>query len=428
MRTCTDRRPIRQRAATALAAVIVGLPAALAGCATGTSGAGGHGNNTCQAPGITSNKITIGLIYPDSGGAVAEAFRATRSGVDARVALQNASGGVDGRQIVITWRDDQSSAAAFAVAAHDLVDRQHVFGLIAVSVVMPPSAGWLEKAGIPVTGIATSADWSEHGNLFHFGSLFNKGGAIDVFGKYVRTQNGSRALVVFDPSSAASQDLATQLTMSLQSQGIQVVGEYPYTDNISSPDKVVDRLRVTGADTLVGAAQTDAFVDIYSAARKAGVRLNVALSSAGYSPSLLRMHPGALGGMSVFVDYMPFEDKAPAMDTYQEAMARFAPELADPDDEIALGSYVAADEMIKGLEVSGPCPTRAKFIEKLRQVHDFTGGGLFAPTDISTPTAPTKCFNFLKVNPVGTNFVTVPSIRPDGFWCGDAVGPSPARG
>ncbi|MBL7488486.1 ABC transporter substrate-binding protein [Frankia sp. AgB1.9] len=427
MRKRTTKRPRRPRTATAIAAVIVGLPAALAGCATGSSASGGNSNGPCTAPGVTADAITIGLIYPDSG-AVSGGFRDARSGVDARVALQNASGGVNGRKIVIEWRDDRSDAAGFANAAHDLVDQQHAFGLIAVSIDLPPSADWLQKTGVPVTGIATSADWSQHPNLFHFGSIFNEGAAVDTFGKYVKSENGTKALVLFDPTSSASKDLAGRFTPSLQSQGIQVVSTYPYTENISSPAQVVERLRATGADTLVGAAQIDSFIDIYAAARQAGVKLNVALSSAGYSPSLLRTHGSAIAGMSVMVDYLPFEQPAPAMRTYQKSMADYAPELADPDDEIALGSYVAADEMIKGLEVAGACPTRPAFITNLRQVHDFTGSGLFAPTDLSRPAAPPPCFNFLKVNPTGTGFTTVPGNRPDGFWCGEPVEAAPTRG
>jgi hypothetical protein len=48
------------------------------------------------------------------------------------------------------------------------------------------------------------------------------------------------------------------------------------------------------------------------------------------------------------------------------------------------GSYLAADLMIKGLQVAGPNPTRASFIQDLRQVTDYTAGGILpGPTSFA---------------------------------------------
>jgi hypothetical protein len=41
-----------------------------------------------------------------------------------------------------------------------------------------------------------------------------------------------------------------------------------------------------------------------------------------------------------------------------------------------VSAYLAADVMIKGLQVAGKNPTRASFIKNLTQVTNYTAGGL----------------------------------------------------
>ncbi|MBL7499238.1 ABC transporter substrate-binding protein [Frankia sp. CNm7] len=416
-----NRRRTRARTATAAVALLVGLPGVLAGCDSSPATGPGSADAACSAPGVTADSIKIGLIFPDSGGAIATSFGAARGAAEARIGAQNATGGVHGRRIDLVWRDDASREDQFARAAHELVDTEGVFGLIATSIALGPSADWLASDRIPVTGVATGDAWGKHDNLFHFGSLFNQGGAVDTFGRFARARGATRALIVVDPGAAASGGLAHQYAPSLRSQGVEVVGEAAFTSGISSPAKVVSQLRATGADALVGAIPLETFIDIYAAAKNDGVRLRVALTNNGYSSAMLARRGPDMAGMSVIVGYHAFEQKSPAMLAYQEAMARYAPELADPNGELALGAYVATDEMIKGLEVAGPCPSRESFIANLRQVHDFDAGGLVAPTDLSTPNAPAACFNFLTVDPAGTAYTVVPGNQPDGFWCGGPV-------
>ncbi|MBL7494242.1 ABC transporter substrate-binding protein [Frankia sp. AgB1.9] len=412
---------LRARPATAaVTALLVGLCTALTACRP-LSNSTASGASACPTPqpGVTASAIKIGLIYPDTGPAeIAAAFMAARSGVEARIDLQNAHGGVNDRVIDLVWGDDQSDPQTFSLVAHDLVDDQRVFGLITPSIVLDKSAGWLEKDDVPVTGTATSAAWSDYPNLFHAGNLFNTGGA-SVFGDFVKAQGGTTALVVVDPNVAASQSLARQFAPSLQSRGIRVLGEVTYTDGVTNPDTVADQLQQSGADTLVGAAQSGPFIDIYSRATALGVKLKVALSATGFSPSLIAQRGTDMAGMSIMSSIAT--QGSPALTAYRGAMSTYAPELADPTDELALAGYVAADEMIEGVQLAGGCPTRQAFIQNLRKVTDFSANGLIPPIDLSHPKQPTLCENFIKVGPAGRSFVPVPppaALDRDGYWCG----------
>jgi ABC-type branched-subunit amino acid transport system substrate-binding protein len=413
----------RARTGGAAVAAMVFATALLGACRAPFSASSGKAD-TCATPsaGVTADSIKIGLVYSDTGPTdLVDEFKGVRSAVDARVQLQNAHGGVHGRRIDLVWEDDHSEAGGFSLAAHDLVDTQQAFGLIALTVQLDASAGWLESASVPVTGFATSAAWSDHPNLFQFGNLFDKG-VVSLFGDYVNAQGGSRAVIAVDPSSAVYENLANAYAASLRSRGIKVVGRVAYTPGVTSLTALASRLKGMGADTLIGTVQPSDFVDIYAAARQAGVSFDVALNTLGYSADLLSKRGPAMSGMSLISSFAPSD--SPPMRVYNDAMSRYAPEFADTSNEVAVASYIAADEMIQGLDLAGPCPTRAAFIRDLRQVRSFTGGGLLAPVDLSSPGTPILCEYFVKVNATGGGFTEVPppaSLNHGGAWCGERL-------
>ncbi|WP_198152733.1 hypothetical protein [Pseudofrankia sp. DC12] len=146
------------------------------------------------------------------------------------------------------------------------------------------------------------------------------------------------------------------------------------------------------------------------------------LNAGGFSTSLLDTFGSKTAGLSSASTFVA--PKSAAMTTYDNAMSSYAPKLLDPSDEIATAPYVAADEMIQGLRLASPCPTRATFIRNLRQVTDFTSSGLMAPVDLSKPKKPQVCKNFVRVDPTGRGFSMVPppaALNHAGFWCGQVL-------
>jgi ABC-type branched-subunit amino acid transport system substrate-binding protein len=399
---------------------LVGLSPALVGCGSASTSTSGGSGVSCptQVPGVTSNSIKVGLIYPDTGQqAVANSFQAVRSAVAARIDLQNSKGGINGRTIQMVWRDDQSDQTAFDVAARDLVNNENVFGLVSVSIVATgtDATTFLRSNDVPVVGAATNATWNDLPNYFHYGNIFTKG-VVTVYGDYVRSQGGTRAVILVDPTTQASGDLATEFADSLQSAGVTVVGSVQYTQGVSNPEAVANLMRATHADTIVGSSQIPAFVDIFRATKQLGVHLSVALNIDGYNPSLLAKYGSQLAGMSVVRGYVA--NNQPPMQTYFKTMTTYAPEVRDPTDALATAGYVAADEMLEGLQRAGACPTRQSFIKDLRADTAYTAGGMIAPVDLSKPSAPDDCWNFMKVNSAGTDFSTINPPAGQAFWCG----------
>jgi ABC-type branched-subunit amino acid transport system substrate-binding protein len=411
-------------AAAAIVALLMGILAALAACGTSSATSSGPASRCpTSAPGVTATSIKIGLVMPNTGPpGILGMFQGARSAVDARVNLQNAHGGVNGRKIDLVWADDQSTESGFSQAARDLVSNQQAFGLVALTVDLRGAAAWLASNNVPVTGFASDADWSNYTNVFHFGNLFDKG-TVSTFGDFVGAQGGTKAVVVIDPSQGASSNLSSTLAASLRSRGIQIVDQITFSHGISRAAYVAEELKQSGADALVGTAQGADFADIYAQAKSLGVTIKVALNTGGYSTSLLATYGSRMAGLSTISTFAAANSAA--MVAYDNAMSTFSPELADPSDEIAIASYVAADEMIEGLQRAGVCPTRAAFIDHLRQVTDFTAGGLMPPVDLSKPKEPVLCENFVRADASGHSFAPVPpptALGHDGFWCGQFLG------
>jgi hypothetical protein len=94
-------------------------------------------------------------------------------------------------------------------------------------------------------------------------------------------------------------------------------------------------------------------------------------------------------------------------------MSLYSPELQPPDQELALTGYINTDLFLAGLEAAGACPTRAKFVDNLRAVHNYDGGGLLpAPVDLGVVGQLNVCYTFLRANPAGSAFEIVKGAAP----------------
>nr|MDT0664456.1 ABC transporter substrate-binding protein [Micromonospora sp. DSM 115978] len=317
-------------------------------------------NGDCTTPGISPTEVKLGMIYPDTG-ALSSPFRYSRSGVDARLGLANANGGVHGRTVSYEWRDDESEPGVNGQAARLLVEQSDAFGMIMLTAAAAGSADFLAERGVPVVGIGSDGMWSEYPTMFSFANLAGAGSSVDTFGTYARAQGGTRAVFVTLDATASSDDVDGAVTASLQAQGIEIASHVTYDPSQGGED-VARAMRSAGADVLVGAVTAEIYAEVIAAVRAGGVDLKVALNPVGYTPTLLAAYGPAVAGMTIYLSYLPFEADSPAIATFHDAMARYAPELNQPNQEFAMLAYITTDLLLRGLELAGPCPTREGFV------------------------------------------------------------------
>jgi branched-chain amino acid transport system substrate-binding protein len=366
----------------------------------------------CHEPGVTADSIKIGQIFPDSG-LLAPLFRASRSGVTARVGEVNAAGGIHGRKIDLDWQSDDSDATANLQAARVLVERRDVFGLIETTGYATGSAQYLNQRGVPVTGNTLEPVWSRYKNMFSYAYRVTLGGSVTTWGAFAKAHGGTRAVVVESKLSEATVNVGDKIADSLRAAGIDVVDTLDYTPGVTSLDLFGRQILALRPDVLTGALPANQFAAVQVAATGAGLRPNVIMSPTGYDPNILHQYGPQVAGTYYFIPYIPFEANTPAHARFRQSMARYAPELQPADQEIALLGYISADLFLRGLDLAGDCPSRAAFIDKLRAVHDYTGADLMPrPVDLTQIGQLNPCYHFVRVKADGTGYEMVQGAKP----------------
>jgi ABC-type branched-subunit amino acid transport system substrate-binding protein len=352
---------------------------------------------------VTAREIKLGAIFPDTG-ALAATFAPIRNGIDARIGEANAAGGVHGRQISYVWSDDRGDPGANLEAAQRLVQDEKVFGIAAFSASMTGgSAEYLAAREIPVTGLAAEPVWSHSQNMFAF--AYTVGTIVDTYGQWTHLRGGTKAVVLQSAAIGATDTLGKQMMASMSGAGIATLPPIAYSTVTGSDEQIAEQIVDSGADVLVSMSDPDRFAQIVQATRAAGADIKVALSLSGYDPSNLHELGGEMAGITIPVFHTPLETNSAAIRRFRQSMVTYAPEGAT-DHEFALLGYIGTDEFIKGLEVAGPCPTRAAFINGMHSLTNYDAGGLVPAMDIKNHfAAPTRCFSFVTVNAEGTAFV-----------------------
>src|ERR1019366_9633657 len=111
--------------------------------------------------------ITIALITSLTGAAAPE-YSDSPAGFRARIALQNAQGGVNGHKIIPLVINDDTSPTTVVTAVQDAISKG-ALGIVANSALFFAAAKYHQQQGVPVTGnFSDGPEWGEqpYTNMF----------------------------------------------------------------------------------------------------------------------------------------------------------------------------------------------------------------------------------------------------------------------
>jgi len=302
--------------------------------------------------------------------------------------LQNAEGGINGRQIQLVVRDDQSTTTQDQTAAQNLIG-DNVFGVIDYSSFTFAGARALQQAGVPVTGYAFDGpEWGQqpYTNMFSYlppfetpfaGQYYN----WDFYGRFLQQAGVTKlAGLAYGNSPSAIEGLEGELAAA-KSLGISTCYK-----NESVPFGAVDFTAEALAIKKAGCnGVTALFVDASDIAlsqtlKNAGVTAKQLYAGTGYDQSLLT-NPSAVQSFSgsYITSQINFTTPNAATQAMLSALKKYDSHYTGGIPDFGLyGSYLAADLMIKGLEMAGQNPTRQTFINNLRQVTSYDAGGILS--------------------------------------------------
>lgn len=375
------REVIRLRRDSRALLVVSAVILLCSACANAANKASSGG---ASAPGVTPTSITVGSIANITG-VLSSDFAGVVDGVKAYFAMVNASGGIDGRKLLLPaddQKDDQGSPTTDLADAQELVEQDHVFAVVGVGTPFFGGAGYLAHEGEPSFGYMTSSDWQDGPTLFGaYGSYLDF--STDVMSDaYVASQLHATSVGVVAYDVAQSDDACSAAIAGLDSLGI-TVGFQDLAFGLGA-DPIPDVLKMKShhVDLLLTCLDVSGNVAFAQAMAQNGLDIHQ-LWLNGYDRSTLQQYGSLLNGVTVSLQHVPFEAASafpgayPGMENYLKEMAKYEP--ASEYDEVAFDGWVNAAQFVQGLKTVGRNLSQAKVVAAINDETAFTADGLIPP-------------------------------------------------
>ncbi len=362
------------------AAVVLSLAATGASAAPTPAPATASGNASCPAtPGVTPTTVNYGYIYSKTGPA-ANTFLGTSQAARLRIDQENAKGGVNGRKIIFKEYDDQTSPTTQVSVANQAIQSDNIFG-VSTATSTVSAYPTLKDAGIPVTGFNAQA-FGQDRNAFGVTGVTPPPG-IGSLGAIQKLKSlGVTRIANINHSSAGATAAGNSTSGAIKlvpgvTESLRIADEPQSTHDATS---TALRIKNSQSDGAIIVGFVEGAISIMQALKQQGVSLK-GVNIAGLSdPAVLKTSGGALeGALGVGAGTVPIGVPNAAVRTYANGMKAAG---INPYAVYAPIGYLGADLFIRGLKEAGKCPTRALFIEKLRNVTNYDGHGL-VPEKIS---------------------------------------------
>jgi branched-chain amino acid transport system substrate-binding protein len=361
----------------------VGLAALALSAACGVSPllGGSAGASSSAAP------LTIVLITSLSGPGSSE-FANTPPGFNARVALANAQGGVNGHKIKGIILDDQTSPNAIATAVQNAMSKGPI-GIISISPLFFLAAKYPNQAGIPVTGgFFDGPEWGTppyQSNMFaaDVGSLNPKYPVNTAIGSFIKAHGGTTLCSYGYGISPSSSRSAIGTADSFQHAGGKV-GVLDTSIQFGSVEMTTPALvaKQKGCDSFYAGLDDNSNFALANALKQDGVKPKVVVFPTGFEPSVVGAPAwSALQGGYFTTTFRPFQIPDSGTRQMQAALEKY--QHFTPTQFPTFNQYEAwlgTDLMLKGIQLAGKNPTHASVIQALRNLKSYNANGLLPQT------------------------------------------------
>ncbi len=364
---------MRIRSVTLALATTLLAGAAMAAVPTGTASAG-------ESP------YKIAMVTSLTGPGSSE-FSQAAAGFDARIALQNAEGGIDGHKLVGTVLDDQTSPSSVATAVQSALSKG-VIGIVSTSPLFFLAAKYPNQHGVPVTGgFFDGPEWGEqpYTNMFaaDVGSVNQKYPVNTQIGSFIKSHGGTVICSYgygISPSSARS---AYGTVLSFKHAGGKE-GVLDTSVSFGSVDMTTEALvaKQKGCNAFYAGLDDNSNFALTTTlgqdGREAqGARLPDRIRAGRDPLAGLARGPGRL--LRHHVPALPaarrrHPEMKSALDKYAHFTSGEFPNFSQYE------SWLGADLMIKGIQLAGANPTHASVIKALRNLKSYNGNGLLPIT------------------------------------------------
>jgi ABC-type branched-subunit amino acid transport system substrate-binding protein len=400
-----------------LGGVSLGAVLILAGCSSNSATPSSTTAATTASTAASSGgkaPITIALVTSLTGPG-ADQFVPGPDAFNARIAEQNAMGGVNGHMLKGIVIDDQTTQPTLAIQN---ALAQGAFGIVAESPLFFLGAKIPQQQGVPVTGGSVDGpEWGEqpYTNMFaaDTGSVDPTEPASTLPGKFMKQHGGTILAAYGYPIGGTSKVGAVNASKSFEHAGGTTAvlnTNVPLASVDFTGDAILanqDHVNAVYPD--MGNQSNNALVTAF---QQEGVNQKVTLLPTGYQQSVVSSPAWhSLQGTYFASMFRPFSAPDAGTQAMDAAMKKYAHFTKNQFPTFAeYEAWVGADLMIQGLELAGSNPTRSNVIKDLRAIKAYNANGILpTPIDYSTVfghSASPDCRWFLQAETSGFKLVS----------------------
>jgi branched-chain amino acid transport system substrate-binding protein len=330
-------------------------------------------------PGLTATSILLGGTAPISGSA--SAYASVARGADAYFKYVNAGGGVNGRTITYTYRDDAYTAAQTVEATRQLVERDGVFALFN-SVGTAPNLAirpYLTQLKVPQLFVASGdTRWGRDFRRFPYTIGFQPSYRAEgwVLGRYLARMRPRARLAILAQNDDDARDLVAGIKRGTQRSPVKIVAAEYYDVAVSDVQAQVAELSASGADTFAIFATPEFALQSFAAAKKLGWRPLVLVGSASSAANVMRRasaggtNKAINGAVSISFLKDPSDRRWKndrAIRLYRSILSRYG-RGANAGDVYHVYGMAAAYTMVEVVKQAGPSLTRAALMRHVRSL------------------------------------------------------------
>ena len=395
-----------------LVAAVVSVLLVAAACGSSSpSGPGGAGSS--------SKTYTVGILT-DVTGPAASSSKTSPQGVKAGTVYASRQG----YTIKYVVADTGTSPTGALSAAQKLVQQDHVFAVVAVSVLAFSAAPFLTAQGIPVVGAAEDGpEWITSKNMFPVYGYTDATIVTTALGLYFKMAGATNMGTLGYGISPTSSENAKAAGISAQAAGLKagyVNANFSFGSTDVAP--VALAMKSAGVDGMYATVDPNTGFALVTALRQSGANLKVAVLPTGYGGDLQQAGPNAqqVAQNVTFLSYFePVEMHTPATMQLQTDL-KSTGVTGDPTYAEYAG-YASIALFVQGLQGAGSNPSQSGLINALSHITNFNAAGLLGshPINLSQRTGsngPNNCVWHSKYS--GSTFQPVTGADP---LCGSVI-------
>ena len=301
-----------------------------------TMGLVGCGNG--QGSSGDSDEIVIGAIGPLSGGASTYG-QSVKNGAQIFLDKVNANGGIDGKQVVLKFEDDEADPTK-AINAYDKLVNQDGVGLLLGPVTSGAANAVGPNAtadGVPmITPSGTETNLTTTGGEFVFRTCYIDATQGEVIAKYSTENLGAKTMaVLYNKDSDYSIGIAEAAKAQFESNGGKVVEYVSYNEGDKDFSAQLTNIKGSNPDVLVLPDYYSVVGVIADQARKIGITSQLMGGDGWDSPELVKIGGDAVEG-AFFVNHYSPNDTDQAV---QEFVNSYKEKYGQTPDAFAALSY-----------------------------------------------------------------------------------------